>query len=227
MNNFTKSKKFIKIVKMIALIIITFLPFFTFTLGRWYEVKTFEKKIKQLEFEVRKYEYLARTTNICKTETSTENINQNKKYELDKIEFDGLISEAEMVDCDIFIKSTNGNDYRIFGLESLGGTEKNCIKNPHYAISKSGDFFVFENVSGGVDTVIQIFSTKTKVVNTLFVLGPSVYLTEIIFLENNVLETRTKNVDSQEEVSSKYDIDKLYSNFPNNVNEYGYFTDIK
>lgn len=136
--------------------------------------------------------------------------------------FAGKISSVKFENCTVSVISTDGNTYIVGKLSSLGGSENNCIKNPEFSISESRQYLIFEDVSGGIDLALKIFSTETKVVNTLNILGTSSLLkTKFLYNDKLVIYSGYKDAPPEQWVNI-YDIPEIYNNYKSNVSKYGY-----
>lgn len=140
-----------------------------------------------------------------------------------EITFEGLIKSARFEKCSIVLTSSNGKDYTIGKI--LGGGEDGtvCLAEPKYEISDSGKFFVFEDLSGGVDLWVRIFSVKTKTIDTLGVWGTS-WLLDLEFLPNDKLAILSGYPEiPQEQWLSVINLPALYEKYPDTIDEHGYF----
>lgn len=156
---------------------------------------------------------------LLSTKYSDKNVVLNKE---DTVTFTGKISSVKFEACNVSVTSTDGNTYIVGKLSSLGGSENNCIKNPEFSISESGQYLIFEDISGGIDLAIKIFSTETKVLDTLDVLGTSSLLAaEFLYNDKLVIYNGYKGIPDEQWVNV-YDIPKIYQDYKNNVTEYGY-----
>jgi hypothetical protein len=125
--------------------------------------------------------------------------------------------------CDIAITTSTG-EKKIAGQLATSGSEQiDCILNPKHQISTSGKYLIFEDVSGGVDLWIRVYSIEAEQINTLGVLGTSSLL-DLEFLDNDQVALLAGYPDIPNEQNLViYDLPKLYKDYPNNLDEYGYF----
>lgn len=94
-------------------------------------------------------------------------------------------------------------------------------------VSSSGEYMAFQDLSGGVDSMIQVFSIKHQDTVLLDVYGTS-DIFDIIFLPDDRLAILHGYRGLYDEQYLKiYDIAGLFANYPDNIDQrYNYFTNI-
>lgn len=132
-----------------------------------------------------------------------------------------IIESVYFKDCTIFVKTLT-KEFPIGKLEDSGGDSPKCIANPKYEISKSGKYLIYEDISGGVDLAIKIYSLDINKTNTFAVWGTSSLL-DIEFLKDDRLILWSGYPDiPAEQYAAIYDLKSLYENYNSNVDENGY-----
>ena len=125
----------------------------------------------------------------------------------------GKITSASFENCKVSITDTSGERYFIGSVASDDIPTKKCTKVPRFAISDSGKYMVFEDVSGGVDLWIRIYSIEKNKINTLAVWGTSSLL-DIEFLANDKLMLFSGHAEiSDEQGVGLFDIPAIYTNY--------------
>lgn len=117
--------------------------------------------------------------------------------------------------CDIIITDSEGNTSKI------GTFNEACLRNPSFIISDSRKYMIFQDVSGGVDSEIRIYSIEQNAINTLDIFGTSLIL-DMEFIVNDkalILNGYPDIPDEQWLIS--YDIPALYQDYQTNVDKYG------
>ncbi len=125
----------------------------------------------------------------------------------------GKITSASFENCKVSITDTSGERYFIGRVTGDDIPTKKCTKTPRFAISDSGKYMVFEDVSGGVDLWIRIYSIEKNKINTLAVWGTSSLL-DIEFLANDKLMLFSGHAEIPDEQGiGLFDIPAIYTNY--------------
>lgn len=137
--------------------------------------------------------------------------------------FEGLIKKVKFDNCEIEILSSDGKNYVIGEISGGGKDGTVCLTEPKYQISDSGKYLVFEDLSGGVDLWVRVFSVTTKTIDTLAVWGTS-WLLDLEFLPNDKLAILSGYPEiPQEQWLSVINLPALYEKYPDTIDDNGYF----
>lgn len=189
---FTTVTKFSKIV---ALIMFILLPFTGFLIGM-----KFQKSITIPE--------------IIEVEKCSENNYSNKVYDQ---YINSKILKAEFIDCTVSIYLDSGEKLEIGNLNGSGMKNPPCLVNTSYKVSSSGKYMAFEDVSGGLDSTIRIFSLTQNIITTLYVGGTSTIM-DYTFLPGGSLAVLSgyPNI-FEEQWLTIYNVQSLYEDYKNNI----------
>ncbi|HAI62767.1 MAG: hypothetical protein UU64_C0003G0073 [candidate division WWE3 bacterium GW2011_GWF2_41_45] len=125
----------------------------------------------------------------------------------------GKITSASFEDCKVSITDISGERYFIGKLSTKADSAKTCAKGSRFTISDSGKYLVFEDLSGGVDLWIRIYSIDKNIINTLAVWGTN-NLLDIEFLSNDKLMLFSGHSDIPDEQQLKlFDVPGIYANY--------------
>jgi hypothetical protein len=120
-------------------------------------------------------------------------------------------------DCKITVASSEKNYEVATGL--AGGMSFKCIPSSIGKISPSGKFLAYEDVSGGIDSVMALFTIEYGRNVTLGVWGTSTIM-DYIFLPDDRFITINGYPDIfDEQWLSVFELPKIFSDFSNNFNE--------
>jgi hypothetical protein len=154
---------------------------------------------------------------------------ESKEVEIPVVPYDaGKILRGEVVDCVLYAELLSGEKVRVAEMNGLGLDAPGCLESPRVKVSNFGDYFAFEDVSGGIDSMIRIYSSDLDKTTTLYVYGTSTIM-DLVFLEGDVLAVLSGYPGTYDEQwLSVYDIAGLHANYEKTVNpEFDYFTEIE
>lgn len=135
---------------------------------------------------------------------------------LPKLGNDEILS-ADQIGCDIFIETKTGFSKKIATLQTTQDSQKKCSQNIKIDISYSGKYLAFEDILGGIDSVLKLYSIDLDQTTILEVLGTS-DIFDFVFTVNDKLALVSGYRDKfDEQWLNVYDINSLYSNYSQNL----------
>ncbi|MBU4338735.1 hypothetical protein KKB43_05750 [Patescibacteria group bacterium] len=137
-----------------------------------------------------------------------------------------ISSEATVEGCKIKINTTKG-DIFLNTEYSEFSPETKCYQFLLNIVSPSGKYVVFQDISGGLDSALRIYSLEHNENIQLNVLGTS-NIFDIVFLpDDKLISLSGYKGNFSEQFLSVYDISGLFISYPSNINkEFKYFTNL-
>src|SRR3989344_5453016 len=137
-----------------------------------------------------------------------------------------LINEASITDkCEVKIvtnKKTYVEKTGYSGISISCNNKEERLKG--LEISPSKKYAAFQDISGGIDSMVKIFSAEYKRAFQLYVYGTSIIYGVEFLPEDKLL---VLNGYPQEPYLTVYDIEKLFADYPNDIDTtYWYFKDV-
>lgn len=135
-------------------------------------------------------------------------------------------SEVDNINCEIKITTNEGEKIAKTNFAELKLNEK-CNDFIVRKIAPSGKYFAYQDISGGVDSMLKIYALDYDQTFQLDVVGTSTIF-DLAFIDNNKLIVLLGYKDIFDEQFLKiYDLPKLFSDYPKNLNqEYHYFENL-
>jgi hypothetical protein len=137
-----------------------------------------------------------------------------------------ISSEVTVSDCKIKINTTKG-EILLTTEYSQFYPEKKCYQFLLNKVSPSGKYVAFQDISGGLDSALRIYSLEYNENIQLDVLGTS-SIFDISFLPDDKLISLSgyKGIYNEQSLSV-YDIPGLFTKYPSNIDkQYKYFTSL-
>lgn len=187
--------------KTTALIMVILLPFMGFYLGMEFQ-KTLGSENLNLKEKIRaciKSDARAPASKTVPDYTSTKIIGNSTD------------------ECKIFATLNNGETISVASTNLSGIEDSPCLENPNVKISSSGKYLAFEDVTGGIDSTVKIYSLELNKVTILYVLGTSTIF-DFTFLDNDELAVLSGYPGIYDEQWLRVtNIKKLYGDYENNI----------
>lgn len=151
----------------------------------------------------------------------------NAKYSQEKGETVPLevkldkITAAEMTsDCRVKVTAGEKITFLKTGMIEIGSTS--CTAEAIGEISSSGYFLTYSDLSGGVDSVLKLYSAKHEEAFTLGVFGTSAIFDTLFLPNEKLVMLNGYHGLPAEQTLTIYDIPKIIQKIPGNLDEYRY-----
>src|SRR3989344_7658429 len=143
---------------------------------------------------------------------------------LDGSEEEKIVSAEYTYDCKVEVV-TNKASYFVDTAYLKSGTGlTNCSGYDYAVVSPSGKYVAYQDISGGIDSMVKIYSVERKEAFQLYVYGTSTVY-DMLFLPDDSLVVL--NGYPEETYANVYDIALLFSDYPNDLDtQYKYFNDL-
>lgn len=137
-----------------------------------------------------------------------------------EVKLDKITAAEYTPDCRIKVTTTKTVFY--LKTEILSAPEFYCVQSPIESVSPSGYFLAYGDQSGGLDSVLKLYSHKHGEAYTLGVFGTS-EIFDVQFLPDDKLGLLNGYHGlPAEQYATLYDIPKIILKIPQNLNEYRY-----
>lgn len=135
------------------------------------------------------------------------------------------ISSVKIASSEYSLRVTTTSGDHLIDINGLGIKNPPCLQNPKYRISDSKTYMAFQDISGGIDSMIRIYSAQQNEAVQLDVYGTS-SIFDFVFLPGDYLAVMSgyPNI-LEEQYLTIYNIPGLYKNYPAGLHpEYKAFT---
>ncbi|MBU0650130.1 hypothetical protein KJ605_01970 [Patescibacteria group bacterium] len=96
------------------------------------------------------------------------------------------ILNLEFIGRTVYIHFVSGESLQVGTLNGSVTEYPSGLKNIKYSVSPSGRYVAFEDLSGGLDSVIRVYSLDQNGITTLYVDGTSTIM-DLVFMPGDVL----------------------------------------
>lgn len=127
------------------------------------------------------------------------------------------ILNLEIVDCTIHLFLTSQKRIKIGEMFNSGMENPKCLKDARHSVSESGNYAAFEDISGGIDSAIRIYSIEQINITTLDVLGTS-KIQDLVFLPGDLIAVLLSSPSiSDKQWITLYNIPQIYAKYKENL----------
>lgn len=137
-----------------------------------------------------------------------------------EVQLDKITSAEITSDCRVKVTAGEKVTFLKTGMTDIGLTS--CTAEALEDISPSGYFLAYTDMSGGVDSVLKLYSAKHDEAFTLGVFGTSAIFDTLFLPNEKLVMLNGYHGLPEEQTLTLYDIPKIVQKVPGNLDEYRY-----
>lgn len=161
---------------------------------------------------------------LLKASAQNEQIVNQTKNIPEVASYEAILAAYWTPECEISVK-TNRREFKL--ASNLYSDNSKCANSSSFyvGVSPNGKFLAYEDLSGGVDPQVRLYSldkTKRFMGDVVVTYGPSAYL-NMLFLPNGKLALVSGDSAEEKYSINIINVEGLYTVYPNNIDEENYY----